>query len=279
MVSPRSGALLVALLVLARPALAQDGRLDRVGEATRDGGHGDDGDPFDEAFDDDSWDWQEGDERGGFFEDPLGSILAWTVQLPFLVPRSALGDDGGPTCFAEFPGAAGFWHREGEGVARRWSVRPRLERGTDFDALERTGFGLELEHASRFGLDLAWSHWREDLEAGGTDSLDLADANVVVRFAQNARTAWRAGLGLNVLHDEHGEELGINGTYAATFLLDPFSAGFELDLGTLGDATLVHGRLELGWTLRRLGLLASYDTYDIDGVELHAFTLGTRLWL
>jgi hypothetical protein len=217
--------------------------------------------------------------------DPFGVLGYVLVALfaPFELPRRAVGDGGGDARFAPYPyrDDRGFWRavEGGDADGAEWSLRPRWELGSDLDDLERTGLGLELEHARRFGLDAAWSRWVEDVDGGGSDELDLGDANLVYRFAQGERAAFRAGLGVNVLDDSSGTELGINATYAARFLpARPLSAGLELDLGTLGGDGLVHLRAEMGLIVTRFELFATWDHFDVDGEELRSVALGLRAW-
>lgn len=273
-----------AAVLLAGPGAgaSAQGKLDRVSEAARDD-DGHDDDEHDE-HDPDDWYWS-GEDDGDFFDDPLGTLIGWTVLAPFLLPRMALEDPGETGRFLEYP------YREGPGYwrfasadpleqPRRWSLRPRVEAGTDFDDLERFGLGLVLEHASRFGLDATWNRWREDLGGGATDELDLGDLNLVYRFAQGSSTAFRAGLGLNALDDELGSEFGFNTTYGVEFFpARPLTGALELDFGTLGDATQLHFRAELGFVLERFGLSATFDHFDIDDVELHSFGLALRGWM
>lgn len=270
-------ALVLVWLALGGPAQAQDGKLDRVSEAVRDDDdhhHGDE-DPWD---DDDDW-YLEGTAA----DDALGTLLGWTILAPFALPRLVLEDAGAPGDFEAYPyrEGRGYWRSLADPRDRQaWSFRPRAEVGTDFDDLERLGLAFDLEHESRFGLDTSWNRWREELSSGAPDDeLDLADLNVVYRFAHSEGAAFRAGLGLNYLNDEIDHELGFNTTYAATFLpVRPLTLAFEGDLGTIGDATLVHLRGEAGFVLERFGLFASFDFFDIDDVELESWGVGLRGW-
>lgn len=278
---------LAALLALGGARAAQDGKLEDVRGEVR--GGSDDEEPEPEHEWDDDWklpglfDDEEGrDPFEALFDNTVGVVIEYTVLLPFAAPRQALADVGfARGAFQPYPqrDAPGYW-LTGEAAAggRDWSSRPRAEFASDFDDLERVGFGLQLEHAGRFGFDGAWSRWREDLGAG-TDELDLYDANLVYRFAQGPRAAFRAGLGLNGLHDAGGDDLGLNATYGADFLVGEFATlGFELDLGTLGDARLLHLRPTLGLVLERFELFASFDHHDLDGAELRSYGLGLRAW-
>lgn len=254
------------------------GKLDRVGEATRDGDASDD----DEHEHD--WDWS-ADIEGDVFDDALGAVIGWVLFTPFYLPRMSLEDGGAPGRFREYPyhDGPGYWRFRDPATLeppRAWSLRPRVEVGSDFDDLERVGLGLQVEHASRFGLDTSWSRWREELVGGGTDRLDLGDVNLVYRFAQGERVAFRAGLGFNWLDDEIDSEFGLNATYGVElFPARPLTGALEFDLGRLGDATQAHFRAELGFVLERFGLFASFDHFDIDGVELRSYGLGLRGWM
>ncbi|MSR64047.1 MAG: hypothetical protein EXS08_16620 [Planctomycetes bacterium] len=280
-----TGLWLAVLALAGGGALAaQDGKLDDVRDAVRDGDDHEHGDEHDHDYDDD-YDWEDAlfeAVEDDWFGENVGGAFAFLVLLPFRGPREGLADEGfAPARFQEYPGrrGPGYWLApEDVHVDKRWSFRPRAELGSDFDDLERTGLALELEHENRFGLDLAWSRFREDLGAV-TDELDLADANLVFRFAQGPRAAFRAGLGVNYLNDSFGEDYGFNSTYAATFLpAERVTLGFEGDLGTLGDATLRHVRASLGFVLERFELYAAYDAWGLDSAELDSFSLGLRAW-
>lgn len=258
-----------SLAAFSAGAAAQDGKLERVSETVRDG--------FSAAEPDGDWEW------GGGFDDGMFALLfEFLMALPVEVPRALLHDEGSTAGFAERPysGPAGFWLAEPDPGASAWSLRPRLEFGTDFGDLERTGLALQAEHASRLGFEVAWSHWSEDTGGGSRDELELGDANFVVRLAQGPTAAVRAGLGFNWLHDDYGSELGFNSTYAVELLpARPWHAGFELDLGTLGDAFYMHLRAEAGLLLGPLELYAAYDNFDLDGVDLDSLAVGLRGWL
>ena len=103
-------------------ALAQ-GKLDSVRDAVRDGDHHDDDD-------DDNDDWLQVDDDDDW--DPFSEALAWTVMVPFVLPRKVLEDTGQTTSFAAFPfrDGPGYWRFEEPGALespRRLSLRPRVE--------------------------------------------------------------------------------------------------------------------------------------------------------
>jgi len=267
-------------LCLLAGAPAAQGTLDEVREEVRDDGgsaqHGDDDDwDLDDELEDELLD--------SFFGGGLELLLENTLLLPWRAPRLLLADaDFAPAGLAARPERTdGYWLRAVEGAhdGRRLALRPRLELGRDFDDLERTTVGLELEHASRFGLEFEWSRWREDLGTGATDELDLGSFELVYRFAQSPHVAFVSGVGLNVLDDASDTDYGFNSSYGATFLAAPFVLGFEADLGTLGDATTTHLGGSLGVLLGRVELFAAYERREIGSAELPSYALGLRGWL
>jgi hypothetical protein len=269
----RTGIVGCILLALAGAPQAQEGKLDEVRGEVRD----------EEDDDDDSW---ESDDDDGWLSFLFGDVCYDTfdalLTFPFHGPRLLLGDAAFERAsFQTYPGRAGtgYWLTGEEAQAgRELSLRPRVEFGSDFDDLERTAFGLDLEHASRFGLACEWARWREDLSAGGTDELDLGEIDVVYRFAQARSAAFWSGVGLNVLDDELETDYGVNFTYGAAFLSSPLTFGFDSDLGTLGDATLTHLGFSAGFVLDRFELFAGYDNWDIDSARLASWSLGLRGW-
>ncbi|MCK6445234.1 MAG: hypothetical protein L6Q99_02485 [Planctomycetes bacterium] len=267
---------LAAAMSFSGAALAQDGKLDAVREAVRDGADDDDDDGHHAAWDD--------DDGHGFIGEFLGELIELACHVPVALPRSLLGDDGRASArFRASPGdgGSGYWMSVGtEGADARWSFRPRFELGTDFDAIERLGLSLVAEHASRFGFDATWSRFDEELANGDTDELELGDANFVYRFAQSPRSAWRAGLGVNWLDDAESTDLGVNFTYAADFLPSEHTTlAIETDFGSLGDAGLAHARISAGYVLGPVELCASWDGWRIGGADLSSFALGLRGWL
>lgn len=271
---PRAALVAVAAVTSCGTVAAQDSKLEPVRDAVREG------------HDDDSGhgaSWDDDDEESGFFGGLLHELLEFTCYVPIELPRALLGDDGrGGARFRPSPGdgGSGYWmSADSDAAGARWSFRPRVELGTDFDDVERLGLSLVAEHASRLGFDATWSRFDEELANGDTDELELGDANLVYRFAQAPSAAWRAGVGLNWLDDAAGTDLGVNFTYAADFLpSERTTLGFETDFGSLGDAGLFHARISAGWLLGPVELCASWDGWRIGGADLSSFALGLRGW-
>lgn len=269
-----------AVFALGGAVSAQDGKLDRVRDAVREGSDDDEDDEGHHA----AWDDEDG---GGFFDEFLDVLIEFTCYVPIELPRALLDDDGRASArFRASPGdgGVGYWVPFGSAEANdadaRWSFRPRVDVGTDFDDVERLGLSLVAEHGSRLGFDATWSRFDEELANGDTDELELGDANFVYRFAQSPRSAWRAGIGVNWLDDAASSDFGVNFTYAADFLPSEHTTlGFETDFGSLGDAGLAHVRLAAGYVLGPIELCASWDGWRIGGADLSSFALGLRGWL
>jgi hypothetical protein len=136
-----------------------------------------------------------------------------------------------------------------------------------------------LETAVRFGLDASWSHYREELSGGSVDTLNMGDVNLTYRFAQNRYGEMRSGLGMNWFADGPVDEYGFNFTYGGDFYLGkPWIASFEVDWGTLGEASRFHGRTTFGAAWEQCELCAGFDYESLDAVGLPSWFLGVRVW-
>ncbi len=159
------------------------------------------------------------------------------------------------------------------------ALRTRFEYADDGDSLSRLGGRVLWEHTSRFGLDSSFNYLEEHAGANTIDSLWMGDFNFVFRFAQSERVSMRTGLGVNWMADDVGSDFGFNFTYGGDFFLgDPWVASAEIDLGTVGAASLFHGRTTLGVQLWHATMYTGYDYLNIEGVEIHGFVAGVELW-
>lgn len=271
--------LLVAFLALISPLTAQ-GDLSSIREGVRDTPSS----PDTGAISPGTYQGDDDDSDGSWFDFVLTGLVEQTLLWPFTLPRLLLHDteDTSPG-FRPRPdhSGPGYWAAPlSEPDVRRLSTRAWFELGRDFDDLERVGLGLRVEHASRFGLDLAWSRFREDLGAAGTDELDLGLAFLTVRFAQAPRAAFRAGLGTSWLHDDEGTEGGFAARYGVEFLPTPRATlAVDADLGVLGSLPFRHLRAALGFELEGFELFTAYDAWDFLGDDLQTWSLGLRAWL
>lgn len=233
------------------------------------------------------------DEDDEFFAQLFGELLgevAWDVfGTPFWVPHVLMEANPGsmdPGFYLPHPYARGdepFVSRsmsDAQGDRSAWSLRTALEYGTDFDGVERIGTMARIETAVRFGLEAEWNHYREDLPGGGSDTLNLGDANLIYRFAQGDRGEMRTGIGLNWFADGPARDYGFNFTYGGDFHVgDPWITSFEIDLGTVGDATRFHGRATVGAVWGPCELTAGFDYESLDSVGLPSWSVGMRIWL
>jgi hypothetical protein len=236
----------------------------------------------DECEDDD--DWSSGLVAGGMYLAGVG------LTSPFWLPHVALGDNfQTPGYFAHYPYQydVGFMlidpvealGLEGSRVPYWWNVRARGEFGSGLDDLDWIGGRLFIETKSRWGVEGDFRYVLEDVGGGIHDDAWIGDANVLFRFAQSEWLQFRTGLGMNYLSDRAGTDLGFNFTYAVdaqpirTLL---FTA--ELDLGTLGHASVVHVRTTAGVAIGVCEAYVGYDLYDIGSTQIQGLVAGLQLW-
>ncbi len=209
-------------------------------------------------------------------------VLLMGVTSPLWIPKAIVGDNDAELVLAEYPYKAGwdgyFVDQNPEpGWTKHWSGRFLAESGTDFDGLQKHGGRLRLDTASRFGLDTEWNYRREALSSGH-DSLWNGDANLVYRFAQSPHGAFYTGLGVNWLSDRFGGNAGFNFTYGADFYpATPWVLSGVIDWGTLGNATLFHGRATVGVMLKRVEVFTGYDYLKLDGASLSSVVAGLQI--
>ncbi|MBM3969879.1 MAG: hypothetical protein FJ302_08460 [Planctomycetes bacterium] len=211
-----------------------------------------------------------------------GGAVFTVLASPWLIPRSILEDKDEVLTMADFPYAENW---DGYFVnqvpqpewAKPWSGRFLAESGTNFDGLQKHGGRLRLDTSSRWGLDTEWNFRRETLSSVH-DTLWNGDANLVYRFAQSRRAAFYTGLGVNWLSDRFGGNAGFNFTYGADFYpADPWVISGVIDWGTLGHATMFHGRATVGMMLNRLEVFTGYDYLKLGGTSLPSFVAGVQL--
>jgi hypothetical protein len=217
------------------------------------------------------------------FEELIGNTLLFTVTAPWWGPRLAVGDDG---LWAGFPPAPYALGHPGYLVidpidpagTDGWALRLSSEYGTDFDDLDRIGARLIVDTSSRFGFDTEWNQWIESTPAG-TDDLATGDFNFVYRFAQHERVQYHTGVGMNWLADDAGSEFGVNFTWGVqAFPRDPFVLDAVLDVGSLGDAFLLHFRTTAGVVWGPAEIFAGYDRIHIGDATLQGVLAGVRFW-
>jgi hypothetical protein len=216
----------------------------------------------------------------------LGAYAAgYVATSPIWVPQKILRDDMNMDgYFARFPyaeGLPGYMMIEPYIVAEpySWAGRLRGEFADDFTGVERFGGHFLLESTSRWGIDTETNYRRQDLFPLDDDSLWTGDANVVFRFAQNDRVQMRAGVGFNWLTDREQTDFGFNFTYGGDlFPCKPWVFSADIDLGSLGNATLFHVRATGGIQWRGVELYTGYDYFDVGNTQIDGWVSGVRIW-
>lgn len=211
----------------------------------------------------------------------LGTGVAATA--PFWGPRALVHDkDLQPGYFQRYPyriQQTGYLTNPEKSESYDWLSRGRLEYGDNFDDLSHFGGQILMDSASRFGMDSEIYYRREELAAGGTDSLFNGDVNVLFRFTQSPKLQMRTGLGMNWINSDSGSDLGFNFTYSGDwFPIKPLILSSEIDWGLLGDVDLFHGRSTIGVHYHRFELFGGFDYTDIGSTQIGSFISGVRLW-
>jgi hypothetical protein len=171
----------------------------------------------------------------------------------------------------------GFLTTDPEISMRLWSTRTSIEWGSDFDGLDRIGFGLLLEHAEGSGIEVSWNGYYEDLSGGGTDQLDIGDINLLIPIGVSEKARLRSGIGANWMSDLEGTEGGINLTLKGDWYPSrPWVISSEFDIGTLGEATILHARVSTGVACKRFELFGGYDWRRVGNANLDGVMFGVQ---
>lgn len=271
---------ILVLLFCAMPIHAQ-GKLSEV----RDRVELEDPPEPEEKKDDHDCDCDDDDEGNSF----LGLLLWYALISPFVIPHAIADDAFEKTgMFPPYPYAEpyeGYLQRplemsdEDREPLRRFAGRFSVENGNDFDGLNRTNVSVLLETTSRFGIQSRFNYLTEDLDGGGTDEIFVGSTELIYRFAQCSKFQAYAGLGVRYLDDQSHTHAGFNFTYGVdVFPCDPVIACFILDLGTAGNAGVVHFRGTIGVIWQHVEVFAGYDFRSFDDVSIQGPLAGLRLW-
>ncbi len=155
-----------------------------------------------------------------------------------------------------------------------WGARLSASVGTDFDNITLGNFGLLLQAQGGLGLDTSLMLFRES-GVDFRDHLYLGDLNIVYEPIVTNNFRFRCGVGLNLLGDSYGGDLGVNLTAGFDWRLsDRWTLTSEVDAGNVADADLFHAQISLGRRLsQRTDWTIGYNHYDIGGVTIgSAFT-------
>ena len=156
-------------------------------------------------------------------------------------------------------------------------LRVRGEYIDDGGDLRRLRGNLQLTLASRLAFDGSFSHWTRP--PVGIDDLWTADANLVYVFGLGTPVRLRMGGGANFLESSAESQLGFNSTWAIDISIRrPWIVSGELDVGTLGDESLFHGRASLNALLGFLEFYAGYDWFEAGSLQMEGQVAGAGLW-
>ncbi|QDU55564.1 hypothetical protein [Aeoliella mucimassa] len=159
------------------------------------------------------------------------------------------------------------------------SARAQVEYGTNFNDMQTIGNRLQIDLARiRSTIDLSYDNYFEKLPNGDTDHLAVGNANWVLRFAQNPRTVWRSGIGVNWMNGDQND-VGFNFTYGFDLLpVEPWVWSNDLDLGRLGDAGLFRFRTTVGQQFRLGEIYTGFEYLDAGDAQIPTMLFGARYW-
>ncbi len=222
-------------------------------------------------------------------EQAVGWAILFGATTPWWGPHLLLEGDGAGT--AAFPigpyasGHPGYLTIDAGATdaeiprTKSWGGRVSLDTANNFDDITTMTGRLQLDTVFRVGLDAEWANLVER-QPGSADWLGRGDCNLVVRFAQSERMQFHSGVGLNWLADRNTSDYGFNFTYGVDlFPVDPVVASASIDLGTVGNSSLVHFRGTIGLMVRpRLHLYTGYDLLNFEGNSIHSLLTGLEFW-
>lgn len=160
-----------------------------------------------------------------------------------------------------------------------FQVRFEIDYAGDEADVDRSGFGLLLNATAGLGIDTGARIFRESSD-DFRDHLWLGDFNIVYELFPNEFVRTRAGIGFNWLSDAYGSDAGLNLTLGTELFAGPIIFTGEVDMGTLGDADLFHGRLTAAISNGdHVEFFAGYDFLDIGGTEIRGAVAGIRFRL
>lgn len=265
---------LLACMVLAAPSVGEE--LKQI----REGIHQPESPPEEkreeECEDDDSF----GEELAGeLFAETAGGILGGVVTAGFASMISEPGHE-------RFAGHA-VEHGTSKFKETEWfyqsnyfisSARAQIEYGTDYRDMQSVGTRLQIDFPRfRSTIDASWNNYYEDT-AIGTDHLGLGDVNWVFRITQEETMVSRMGVGVNWLAGDESAA-GFNFTTGMDVLLPyPLVWSTDLDMGTLGDASLFRIRTTLGAQWRDGELYTGFEYVDIEDAQIPQMLFGFRYW-
>lgn len=226
----------------------------------------------------------EHDDNNGV-KDALGKLvlIAGTaaVAAPFILPRAILNDEGQSAVYPDYPydhngTIAAVCYDETVAGTHHSLIVLQAAYGSNLDDVNQFQGRIFGDLDLRLGFDAETSYFTENVPTG-TDEFWRGDANLTWRFAQNEHWQFRAGIGVNWVHDRRGAEAGINGTYNIEwFPKDPWVLSSSLDAGSVGSSGLLHTRNTIGITHNGWGFFTGHDYLKLDSTSLHTWITGVE---
>lgn len=239
------------------------------------------------SCDDDPWDDHCDDDDGSVWG--TLALIGIGATSPFWGPPMLIGDTFDrsgyfPTYPHQFD--CGYMvigdearYDRGFDCSGRCAARVSSEFGTNLSGIDWLGTRALVETTPRLGLDADFRVLSQERFPRPNDNLWLGDANLLFRFAQDEMVQMRTGAGFNYLSDSYDTNFGFNFTYGGDwYFVKPWVVSGEIDLGWLGQATVVHVRGTVGANWRFAEAFVGYDYYDIGRAQVGGLVAGVRLW-
>ncbi len=151
--------------------------------------------------------------------------------------------------------------------------------GATFQDLQSVDSELLIDTFFRVGLEMDQRWIVEDQSGPSNDSLWLGDANLFFRLSNRPEVEIRFGVGFNYLSDRVQSDFGPNFTAGLDWFPGrPLLFSAEIDVGTLGQANLIHVRTTGGLIKRRFEPYIGFDYVDIESFEMTSLISGLRIW-
>lgn len=295
-------ALVAGAAMLASPH-ADAGKLDDIRDevhgSSSDDDDGDDSGSSSSIFDDDDDDdWNEPTYSSGGSPAALMvlRIIAWPWTLPGVLIEGTGPSHGYLVGYPYANGAPGHMTivrleepelqlvgahpGPGSKPTDHVSAGLTLQYAYDLDAVHQPTLEARIDTSFRLGLQTAWTMLLEPLGTGVLDRLTIGSIDLSIRHVQHEHVEMHTGIGLRLMIDQGHVDRGFDFFYSAdVFPVKPLVLSARVELGSLGNAFLVHGRGHVGVTFHGIEVFAGYEAWQIGRVVMHGPLAGIRLWL
>lgn len=275
---------------------ARAGKLDDIRREVKGSDDDDDsGSEQDGWYEDDDWGSSSsgGSSVGGAL---MLEILTWPWSLPHLLIEGDGGSTGYPIGHPYIGGSPGrltivrhdaSWMLlpydrppPGRWIEDHVSVDLTLRYMYDLEAVHQPAVEARLDTSLRLGLQTAWTVLLEPVAGSRMDTLAIGSVDLAFRHVQHEHVEMHTGLGVRLMLDGAEATPGLDVFYSLdVFPARPLVLSARLEAGNLGEAVLVHCRLQGGVTFGGVEVFAGYDAWWIGGVAMHGPTGGVRFWL